>query len=306
MPHGEESGRGSTTVTTPENLFFSNMLNIFRNICVIGIIENNDVTGEHMLSLPDDRAYDRIIKAKKEEEPLIVSLQRDSGKTGHAVVYVPHTNTIYDNHYPDNHTYNISKIVVRGKGQMVYATSTPLYFWGLIKRFVSPLFDLSYSDRYIREILTQQILEFPDIVLEPKTIQTTLQSMADGKGVCLYSAIIIYIELMKKKKERKPMSFEKGEFDLLIKTCNPKSIKEGFFNYILSPQVPNKYIISHMSGAMSVPKGIPFGGYRKRKKTQRKSNKHKKKIGKTKKNRESKRYRKGKSKRYKRNYSRKI
>ena len=301
MSQREESGGGGTT---PENLFFSNMLNIFRNICVVGIIEKNDVTGEDILSLPDDRDYKRIKKAKEEEEPLIISLQRGSSKTGHAVVYVPHTNTIYDNHYPDNHTYNISKIVVRGVGEMVPVSSTPLYFWGLIKQFVSPLFDLSYSDRYIREILTQKILEFPNIVLEPKTIQTTLQSMAAGKGGCLYSAIIIYIELMKKKKEGKPMSFEEGEFDSLIKTCNPKSVKEGFFNYILSPQVPNKYIIPRirgMPGTMSVPKEIPFGGYRKR--TRRKSRKHKKRVGKSKKKRNKYRLR---TRRRKRNYSRKT
>ena len=85
-------GGGGVSSQTKENTYFKplmvNLYHIFKNIIIIGMIDENNILHIHTNS-------DLIKKANEKKVPLILLLEK-SGSDGHAVVYLPHRNIIYD------------------------------------------------------------------------------------------------------------------------------------------------------------------------------------------------------------------
>ena len=304
---------GSNPPHEERNLYLNKLKVFFYNIIIVGF--QTDTT----IQIPKQYHY-TYNKAIREKNPLILLLvpdpQRHPGRIGpdHAVVMVPGDGkgvapVIYDNHYSENSSYKITNIVLMGPMKPEFFPTYLSRIVSLISQYVSFVYPLPESvTEEARRALEK--VEFHPSFLEifsakdgPLT-QTTFQDLAPGKGICLYSALIIYIELIKKKQPGHLPQLSSDEIGALKATCSKAAFEQekiDFFTFVLLPQVESYEPADGTtslpaSGAAAEPelKRARTAGGKKKTKRKRKT-KRKMKNKKRKNRRKTKRRRKRKS-----------
>ena len=309
-----EPAAAEATVAKAANLFFNNLRFALFNICLGGEV-NAETEVLHIQS--NDKI--KLEVAASAELPLIVFLQdlHNPVNRAHAVVFVPHLGVIYDNHYPDNHAYTITKIQYSvDESHWRYIPNQYQLYWEKIKSVLNICYNVEGTalDKLICSQTTNSIYtpNKRQRTMSVKQHQTKMQDISPGGGVCLYSAINIYIALMEKKNSGQAIEINKDDIDRLIKKCRDiEAVKVGFFKYILEPQLKTPVpaltrALSAQSSLVATAGGTPVlsrtkssvGGNIKRRKTRRKSLKNKKRVRKTKRTRKTR----SRTKRRKRNY----
>ena len=176
---------------------------------------------------------------------------------------------IYDNHYPERSSYTITNIEIMGP--MIQRTSATVLsrIVSLISEYVSLVIQVPAGVTEVAVEAFKHIEYHPELyeifnAKDRAPIQTKFQDLAPGEGVCLYSALTIYIELMKKKRLGLLPQLTTPEIDALKSTCSEAKFeaeKIEFFQYVLLPQVESYKRPS--GGTESLPPRRPAAsGYR--------------------------------------------
>ena len=257
--------------------------------------------------------------------------------------------TLYDNHMLNSHTYRIKEI------QLVVEASEKSSSLGHMKEYIkSMMYGITawFTNIFKRDNMTfgnwlktttssQDEIHALRAAAEAKAAEalkadagmmfwfdvkrtryTELQKHFPKGGVCLWSAIIIYLELLKKRKDGKRLKLTRLELEEIVKNIKvrrtrdnplgPQKYFNDFYEYVLKPQIEDIYekfkgqqsvnvaIVKRTAPNPGVSRGpegrsrrsksaTPMGGKRK---TRRKRKKNKKRVRRT--------------RRRKRNYSRKT
>ena len=241
-----------------KNLYLNKLKVFFYNIIIVGFQTGTTIQIPKQYALTYETAM-------KSNNPLILLLVPDA-KTqlvhqhtnprpvgmgpNHAVVMVPGDGVgvapyIYDNHYPERSSYTITNIEMTGP--MIQRTSATVLsrIVSLISEYVSLVIQVPAGVTEVAVEAFKHIEYHPELyeifnAKDRAPIQTKFQDLAPGEGVCLYSALIIYIELMKKKEREQQLKLSSDEIRALKATCSKAEFEQeklDFFKYVLLPQI---------------------------------------------------------------------
>ena len=241
-----------------KNLYLNKLKVFFYNIIIVGFQTGTTIQIPKQYALTYETAM-------KSNNPLILLLVPDAKAQlvhqhtnprpvqigpNHAVVMVPGDGVgvapyIYDNHYPERSSYTITNIEITGP--MIQRTSATFLsrIVSLISEYVSLVIQVPAGVTEVAVEAFKHIEYHPELyeifnAKDRAPIQTKFQDLAPGEGVCLYSALMIYIELMKKKRLGLLPQLTTPEIDALKSTCSEAKFeaeKIEFFQYVLLPQV---------------------------------------------------------------------
>jgi hypothetical protein len=177
--------------------------------------------------------------------------------------------TLYDNHMQDNHAYSIKDIrimVQKMQIPMVETIQAKVTAWvNNLTYLATNIFKMDttmFTNWYSTTgKSTDDIPEIQEAVTAPekdmafcfdvdRTVYTGLQKRYPNEGICLWSALIIYLELLEKKKKG-DMKLKPEELDVIF-TQNParklRSIPLGphayfqkLYDLVLKPQIADIY-----------------------------------------------------------------
>jgi hypothetical protein len=230
-----------------------------------------------------------VLVIKKEPAAAAAGGAAEGAAEGTAEQYIA---TLYDNHTQDNHTYNIRdiRIMVEDKKKipMVKTIQAKVTAWfnnltdlaTNIFKMDTEMFTYWYSTTGqsaddIPEILTkakaapEKVMAFCFDV--DRTVYTGFQERYPNEGICLWSALIIYLELLEKKKKGE-MNLTSEELAVIFKQnpalklrsnpLGPHAYFQKLYDLVLKPQIADIYedFIGQQSVNVAAVAGAAGGG----------------------------------------------